>query len=202
MRINVNLASLKYEDARRFYLRWGTLLAIILIATVLLGSLAWSDFRSSKQDRQAIADLRGKIAAVEEEQQKNEAILNLPKNQDVRDQSGFWNEVIDQKAFSWTQLFSDLEKIMPGRAYVISVQPTLTKERRLKLKLMIAGEKHEDAVQLVRKMESSERFRFPEIIDETSMNQQGRPPIVQFDIETYYTPAAPLPAHTTPREGS
>ena len=39
MRLNINLASQKYEDARRFYLRWGTALVLAILITGGLGYL-------------------------------------------------------------------------------------------------------------------------------------------------------------------
>jgi hypothetical protein len=192
MRLNINLATNKYEDTGQFYVRWGSALALAVIIAAVMAVLSWSNYRSTADDRKRINELHRKIAAVEEERRQDEAVLNRPENQDVRDQSGFWNDVIDQKSFSWIQLFSDLEKIMPGRAYVMSVQPELTPDKRLKLRLTIGGEKHENALELVRKMEGSERFRSPLIVSEDVRSQQNSSAVVIFIIETYYTPASPL----------
>jgi hypothetical protein len=202
MRLNINLASRKYEDARSFYLRWGGALAALVVVAVLLFMLSWKNYTENKKGRNEIDARQREIAAVEQERKRNQSVLDRPENQDVRDQLGFWNDVIYQKEFSWTQLFSDLEKIMPGRTYVISVQPSFTKERRLKLDLMIGGEKHDNAVELVRKMEASERFRFPSLKGEQVKTSQGKPSIVQFDIETFYSPATTEPQpHSSSSEG-
>jgi hypothetical protein len=202
MRLNINLASRKYEDARSFYLRWGGALAALVVVAVLLFMLSWKNYTENKKGRNEIDARQREIAAVEQERKRNQSVLDRPENQDVRDQLGFWNDVIYQKEFSWTQLFSDLEKIMPGRTYVISVQPSFTKERRLKLDLMIGGEKHDNAVELVRKMEASERFRFPSLKGEQVKTSQGKSSIVQFDIETFYSPATTEPQpHSSSSEG-
>lgn len=202
MRLNINLASQKYQDAREFYIRWGSILALLIVATVALGFLTWSNYHRSLDDRQRLSQLQNQINDVDEQYRKEKSWLDRPENKDVRDQLGFWNDVIYQKRFSWTQLFADLEKIMPGRAYVLSVQPSFTKDRRLKLDLSFIGEKHENALELVRKMEGSERFRFPEIISEQWKVTPGKQPLVVFNIETYYTPVTgPLPVSESAREG-
>lgn len=201
MRIDINLASQRYEDARQFYVRWVSALALVIVLTAVLAWLGWLSYKRTAGDRKLLNDFQARMNAFDDQRKQAEAILNRPENQDVRDQSRFWNDVIDQKSFSWTRLLSDLEKIMPARAYVTSVQPTVTPEKRLKLKLVIGSDKQDDANELVKKMEGSERFRGPQIVGEVIHSPaQGTPsgpgagsqPLVEFTIETYYTPATPM----------
>lgn len=197
MRININLASQKYEDVRQFYVRWGSALALMIGLTIGLAFLAWSNYRDAAGGRRHINQLRAEVAKLDQQRRDAEAVLNRPENRDVRDQKNFWNDVIDQRSFSWTQLFSDLEKIMPARAYVISVQPTLTPERQLQLKLVVAGENHESGLEVQSKLERSERFHQPTIKRETQRTVgQGAPgpgarnqSVWEFEIEAFYTPA-------------
>ena len=199
MRININLASQKYEDAGEFYARWGTALGLVLIVTLGLLFLSWHYYQLSAGARKRIDKLHERIAHLDQERAHGQAVLNRPENQDVRDQSRFWNDLIDQKLFSWTRLLSDLEKIMPKRAYLESVQPTITTDKRLQLRLMIAGEKLDDAIDLVKKMEHSEHFRGTYIGGETPAHSTttGSAPISEFEVFTYYAPAGSLQQHTT-----
>lgn len=194
MRINVNLATQKYQDAGQFYVRWMTALGLVLLLTLGLAFYAWHNYRSTLQDSKRIRELREKIALVDEQRRQAEAVLNRPENQDVRDQSQFWNDVIDEKSFSWTQLFSDLEKIMPVRAFVTSAEPKVTPEKRVQLRLVFVGEKFDNANELLSKMERlPERFQSPELVGTEVRTQgtgPGAPTVVQFEILTYYTPAA------------
>jgi hypothetical protein len=196
MRININLASQKYEDVRQFYLRWGGALALMVLLTLGLAFLAWSNYRDATGGRKHVDQLREESAKLDQQRRDAEAVMNRPENRDVRDQKNFWNDVIDQRSFSWTQLFSDLEKIMPARAYVISVQPTLTAERQLQLRLIVDGENHESGLEVQSKMERSERFHQPMIKREAVRVTQGGPGTVgrgqsvwEFEIEAFYTPA-------------
>jgi uncharacterized membrane-anchored protein YhcB (DUF1043 family) len=189
MRLNINLASQKYVDARRFYILWGSAVAALLVFTIFLGIRARYTYAAAKQSGKHIAELREKIRHLEEQKAQAEAKLNEPANHDVREQSSFWNDFFEQKSFSWTELFTDLEKIMPGRAFVVSVAPSPTRDHRLKLKMTIAGEKTDDANDLIKKMEKSERFRFPVLEGQSPLTLGKGPPLIQFAIETYYTPA-------------
>lgn len=191
MRLDINLASQKYEDVRWFLSRVRIAGAVMVAFTLLLAVLAWFNYSSTKSSSARIRELQQRITALQRQRAAAEAVENRPENRDVTEQKNFWNRQIARKAFSWTQLFNDLQRIMPGRAYVISVAPELTPENRLKLKLTIGGEKHENALELVKKMETSERFRLP-VIDSESVQKEARPGgphLYKFEIETFYTPA-------------
>jgi Tfp pilus assembly protein PilN len=189
MRLNINLASQKYTDARQFYLRWGAAVTVMLLLTVFLGIRARLTYTISKQSGRHIAELKEKIRNTEQQKASAEAVLNKPENHDVREQYSVWNNLLEQKSFSWTELFTDLEKIMPGRAYVISIAASPPTNHRLKLAMAIAGEKYDDASELIKKMEGSEHFRFPVLVGQAPLSVGKGPPLVQFAIETFYTPA-------------
>jgi Fimbrial assembly protein (PilN) len=202
MRLNINLASQKYEDVRRFYMRWGTAIALTAVLTLALAFLAWKNYSDSSRSNARIRGHEQKIAELQKERAEAEAISNRPENHDVNTQKNYWNRQIARRSFSWTQLFNDLQRIMPGRAYVNSVHPEITPDNRLKLSLEIVGDKHDNALELVQKMEKSERFRSPRIKAETvQKDQRAGTMLYKFDIETYYTPAGALQQRPATREG-
>jgi hypothetical protein len=200
MRLNINLASQKYEDARAFYQRWGTALGLLLVLTVVLGVLAWSSHSRSVEAGRRITELQRKIADVDREKSASEAILNRSENHDVRAQARFWNDRIRQRAFSWTQLFSDLERVMPSRAYVVAVEPAPTADKHLRLKILVDGETHENANDLVKRMEGSARFRATKInVEGLQAAAKGGTPLWQFAIESDYLPP---PSNAAAKEGT
>ena len=201
MRININLASQKYEDVRSFIQRARTTTVVLVLLTLVLLALAWMNYSGNLNSSARIKAAKDRIAVLEKQRADAESVENRPENRDVTDQKNFWNKQIARRAFSWTQLFNELQRIMPGRAFVMSVSPELTPENRLKLRLTIGGEKHEDALELVRKMENSPRFRHPSLLTENLQKESkpGGPPLYKFEIETYYTPPTSLIRNT--REG-
>jgi type IV pilus assembly protein PilN len=202
MRLNINLASQKFEDVRRFYVRWGTAIALTAALALVLIFLAWKNYTDSVDSSARIKNLQQSIATLQRERAEAEAISNRPENHDVTTQKNFWNKQIARRALSWTQLFNDLQRIMPARAYVSSVHPEITPDNRLKLSLEILGDKHDNALELVQKMEKSERFRGPKINSDTSTkDQKTGTTIYKLDIETYYTPTVPSQQRSTTREG-
>lgn len=205
MRLNINLASVKYEDVRQFFIRWGLAVAALAILALALAGLAYLKYSRSTASARQTRDLQEKIAALEKQRQQAVAFENRPENLDVTRQKKFWNTEIAKRSLSWTQLLNDMQKIMPRRAFLDSVQPELTPDSRLKLKLTIAGEKKENARELVEKMENSTRFRSPRIVSESVEKERkpGSVPHYKFEIETYYAPAgsAPLPTPAPVQRG-
>lgn len=202
MRLNINLASQKYEDVRWFVSRARIATLVMIAFTLLLAALAWLNYSNSKNSSARITGLEEKITALQRQRAAAQAVENRPENRDVTEQKNFWNRQIASRAFSWTQLFNDLQRIMPGRAYVISVAPELTPDNRLKLKLTIGGEKHENALELVKKMEASRRFRLPVIDNETvQLQARGATHLYKFEIETYYSPSGGTQVRSGAREG-
>ena len=202
MRLNINLASQKYEDVRQFYRRWGIAIGLTALLTVFLIGLTLINHSTAAKSNARIKELQQKIAALEKERTAAQAVTNLPENHDVTEQKNYWNKQIYRRQFSWTQLFNDLQRIMPARAYLSSVHPEITQDNRLKLTLIIKGDTHENGLELVQKMEKSERFRGPQINVETNEKDlHTGAQLYKFDIVTYYSPAGPGQGHASTREG-
>ena len=202
MRLTINLASQKYEDVRQFYMRWSIAIALSSLLLLVLIGLAWRNFSNSSESGKRTRQLQAEIADLQKQSGEAEAISNLPENHDVTAQKNYWNKQITRRQLSWTQLFNDLQRIMPARAFLSSVAPEVTKDNRLKLTLVVMGDTHENGLELQKKMEKSSRFRNPQISNEM-LQTQGRNDIqlYKFEIVTYYTPTAPMPVHTANREG-
>jgi type IV pilus assembly protein PilN len=191
MQIEINLATQPYEDSSRFWTYWGTGLALLGLATTLLVFLAGTSFMNASKDRAQMSKLRAEIAAYDQDKGRAEAILNQPQNRTLRDRSRFLNELFQRKAFSWTRVFEDLERVMPARLHVVSIHPDMSADNGLEIKLVVAGDSREQALDLVRKMEGSKRFKQTQIESERSeATATSNGDRVQFDISALYVPSA------------
>lgn len=195
MRFNINLASRPYEDARQFWVYWGTGLGLLALATALLMFMAVTGFLEGSQDRRQISRLKSEIAAFDQEKNDAQAMLNRPENRMIRDQSRFLNDLFERKAFSWTLVFEQLEQVMPAHLHVISISPDISEDNNLELKLVVGGDTREQALDLVRKMEGSKHFRQTRIDSEKYEDQQntGKTDRVEFDINALYVPSVGTP---------
>ena len=189
MRVDINLATQPYEDARRFWLRWGGGLLALGILTLLLLLITVNGWIGARKDRQLIRQYEAQSAARDKEKADAQALLNLPQNRSTKDRSQFLNDLFQRKAFSWTRAFEDLERVMPPRLHVVSIHPELGPDNELEIKLIVAGDTREHALDLVSKMEASQHFHDTYIEEEnTNVGSGPAGDTVQFQISALYVP--------------
>jgi len=198
MRLNINLASRKYEDVRQFFLRWSVAVGVLAASAVLLAALAGWSYNRSIRSGHHIKELQQQVAGLEKERQRLIDIENSPANRDATDQKRFWNYQLAKRKFSWTQLLNDLQRIMPSKASLVSVQPELTNDRRLMLKVLIGADNRDDARELVQRMEASKGFHGTFIANELAQGKDVRAgtPSVRFEIDAEYIPPKLLQPRT------
>jgi type IV pilus assembly protein PilN len=199
MRIDINLASQPYEDARQFWVRWGTALGILGLLTLVLLVLDITGFVASHHDRVVMAQKRALIADRDRVRAEADRVLNLPENRTTRDESRYLNELIERKAFSWTRVLENLEKVMPPRVHLVSISPQLDENNELALKMTVAGDSRDRAVELQRRMEESRRFVQTAIVRESHVESQTGD-TEQVEMAAIYIPE--LPNEPSPSTGT
>jgi Tfp pilus assembly protein PilN len=178
-----------YEDIRRITFRWITGLAVLLLLTAGVCFYAFTTWRESRDVNQQISNLRQEIRTLDNEKAAGLALLNRPDNQKTAEQSNFLNQLIARKAFSWTRVFMDLEKLMPPGLHVTSIAPDLTKTNQLQVRMKVGGSSRDRAIELVRRMEDSPTFKQAQVLSETAATNPTADPI-EFEITSVYIPAA------------
>jgi type IV pilus assembly protein PilN len=203
MRLKLNLASQPYAEVRQFIARWTVLLALITIGSAVLIFFAASALRGWTKMRAEESAVQAKIAQRDELRSQAQAYLNQPQNRDTRDKSQFLNELIARKAFSWTQVFSDLEKLMPVGLHVVSVTPAVNEDNQLEVNMTVNGRSPDRAIELVKRLEDSKHFTSARIISSAAAGENGpgagqrgmqagvQPgDLVKFQISAVYVPGA------------
>jgi type IV pilus assembly protein PilN len=188
MRLDINLASRPYEDARGFWMRWGAALGGVVVVTLVLLFFTISGWLSAQKDRSLIRQTERQIAERDAEMQSAQALLGRPDNQTVRDRSQALNDLFERKAFSWTRVFEDLERVMPPHLHLVSIHPEMSTEHQLELKLMVAGESRDRAIEMVRNMEGSHRFQQARITEENDSRGSSPGDNTQAQISAQYVP--------------
>lgn len=190
MRLDINLASQPYEDAKQFWMRWGTAVGAIGVVTLVLLALTITGFMTARRDRAAMAEKRAMIADRDHRRAEAEEFLNRQENRNTRDMSALLNDLIERKAFSWTRVLENLEKVMPPRVHLVSIHPELNEDNQLGLKMLVAGDSRDRAIELARRMEESRRFAQTNIIRE-AYNPAPNGDSEQFEIAAIYIPEPP-----------
>lgn len=198
MRISVNLATRPFVELRPLFARLR--LAMMALVVVAIGLGLWLHALNGRaRIAQVQMDaLKAKTQQFQQERQANEARMRQPQNMAVLERSQFLNNLFAEKSFSWTAVMMDLERVLPVGVQVTSIEPVITKEGDVNIRLRVSGER-DRAVQLVRNLETSQRFVAPRLASEAAQKQgsspnamqTAMPGAVEFDILSGYNP---LPA--------
>ncbi len=214
MRVQVNLASRPFVELRPFFLRLRLLMAVLAAAGIALAVAAHIlSARAAKQQLE-LDRLRNETIAVQQSKLHTEQRLRDPVNARVLDRAHFLNALFLQKSFSWTAVMMDLENVLPNGIQVTSIEPQVSPDGNVVIRLRVAGERA-NAVQLVRNLERSRRFLQPRLTGEASQTKENgtaarsapgnlpqaptAPPGVEFDILANYTPLPPGEGYPTRR---
>jgi len=186
MRLDINLATRPYEDAREFWMRWGLGVGILGLLTLVLLGWTITGWINAGRDRHNIAELQRKIDERDRERASDQAVLELAANRSTRDQSQFLNSLIQRKSFSWTRVFEDLERVVPDNLHVVSLRPELNEQNQILLEMKVAGDTRSAAVELVHRMESSKHFANAQLVQ----SQAGEGSGVSSVVVALYVPDA------------
>lgn len=185
MKARLNLAT-KPLQAQRKFLAGSSFLGIA--AAVVFAGLGWHVY----QAREANAEMRTRyesiqtqVAELESQRAALERFFNQSENHNSSDRAAFINGLIDARSFNWTRMFMDLEKIVPGGARVVSVEPKQEKGV-IQLKFTIGATSDEAELKFIKALEESGSFTHVNLVTvHTSVNNSNTDPIV-FELTAEY----------------
>ena len=159
MRSRINLATNPFINYRRFALMAGMLAVVAVGLTVLLGLegvRSWQDRTGRQAHRRELQGQRARLAA---EQQRLESELRAAATQELLERTRFLNQLIQQKRFSWSALFFDLQEQLPPRMRILALSPSLRPDGHLQVELHVGGQSALAVIEFLRALEQAEKFR-------------------------------------------
>jgi len=167
MRIELNLATRPLENQRRFYVLTGTSAVLLLLLAGIQGTIFFRDWWSGREVGKQTERLRAEVGRLEGGEKKLEQELEQPRAQQVMERSNFLNSLLRHKGISWTQIFMDLEKLVPDRVQVTSIRPEVLDSNRVRLEMTVSGESVQQLLEFLRRIEKSDKFGTPVLSYET-----------------------------------
>jgi type IV pilus assembly protein PilN len=200
MRISINLATHPFVELRPLFARLRLAMAGLAVLAIALG--VWLHFLNKRAHaEQAQMDaLKQQTATLLAERGNDERRMSEFQNQAVLNRAKFLNDIFAAKSFSWTSVMMDLERVLPAGVQVTSIDPTISAEHTVRIRLRVSGDR-DRVVELVRNLERSQRFLAPQPANETAQTkdagqmvrvaQVGGPTGVEFEIVSGYNPLPP-----------
>ena len=168
MRISVNLASRPFVELRPLFARLRLLMAGLAVLAVALGiALHYLNKRAALATAE-MDSLKAQTASYQQQRTQNEARMRQPQNAGVLERSRFLNGLFARKSFSWTAVMMDLERVLPTGVQVTSIDPVISKEGDVSIRLRVTGDR-DRALQLIRNLERSQRFLGPRLASESAL---------------------------------
>jgi type IV pilus assembly protein PilN len=157
MRLRLNLATNPLETQRRFLVSSG--LVAFLAAAVFLW-LGWHVYIVRKVDeefRTRTEKTRQEMAKLEVQRQELDRFFHQEENAKLHDRAAFINGILDARSFNWTQMFMDLEHVMPAGVRVISIEPKQVGSH-VEVKLNVGATSDDAALKFLQALEASKVF--------------------------------------------
>ena len=156
LRAPINLASEPFRQDRAL-----TAISYVLagILTILLGFLITIIIGQRTQmrgERVEVDRLQAELLKLTTETSQTDVTLRKPENAVVFERNVLLNNLIDRKGISWTRIFSDLEKVMPGYVRLIAVRlPQINNQNRVLLDMTVGAQDQPPILDFLRRLESS-----------------------------------------------
>lgn len=159
MKIPINLASQPFRRDRAMLA--ASIAVSLLLAGTLAGliSLVLSDRAELGDIRANVDRLHRNISRSTTDQARLDGVLRRPENAQVLDESVFLNELLYRKGISWTQIFADLEKVLPYNVRLMTIRPYVNNENRVTLDMTVGAEMQPAVIDFLKALESSPLFR-------------------------------------------
>jgi type IV pilus assembly protein PilN len=157
MIIRLNLSTKPLETHRSF-LAGAALIAFIAIGALI--PLSWHVYKvreSDAQMREAAEKTRREFLLYQQQRSQLEQFFTRRENAQLSERAAFINSILDARSFNWTQMFMDLEKIMPPGVRVVSIDP-VQKNGGIEVKMNVGAVSDEAMLKFLRSLGESKAF--------------------------------------------
>jgi Tfp pilus assembly protein PilN len=186
--LRTNLATRPFYNERAVQLGLA-LVAIIVLAVTAFNVAQLVRLNASQRTLGAhAAEAESEAARLRQEAATIRAQINTKELETVASAAREANGIIDQRAFSWSELFDQLEQTLPDDVRITEVDPTLTPEGQFVIRIAVEARRSEDVDQFIESLEKTGSFR-DVITPAEATNEEGLLQAVVRGI--YIRPEAP-----------
>lgn len=180
--LHVNLASRPYRDTRVFTF---AIVALSILTLVLMVNNIWTaiDYLSGTEDvRSEIATLEGEIAKVRKEIEASRTRIEGIDRRDMNRRISYVNSQIAERAFSWSALLDDLERVLPDDVRITELNPSIQPGGVVTLRLSLEAKEQEGIIEFLDRMLADPSFERAFPLSESLQENGTR----SFEVESQY----------------
>ena len=190
MAVGLNFSHRPFRDSRPISLTLisATALGLLLFAVNVRDYFHFRD--SAAGTRAEIARLNDEAARVEAEAARTRSQISTAGLRELQTEGGALNALLREREFSWIQLLSRLEQVLPGDVYVASLAPSVAGDGSATLSLSLVGKSEESIVKTLDAFARDPHFHRPVPSSETDP-ERGQPEGFQVHLTVRYFPGQP-----------
>jgi Tfp pilus assembly protein PilN len=158
LRFHLNLATNPFVNFRKYFLAAALLLLIGLGGALGLGRHYVTMRRESRLLSEDLAAKQHELEQFLDREGRTKTQLEQPATLDAIDRVNTYNLLIQHKTFPWTQFFRDLEAVIPYNVQVTQIQQR-SAGKKVNLEMVFMGRTTLDALNFLRNLGNSKRFR-------------------------------------------
>ena len=181
--LRTNLSTRPFYNVRAVHAALGAVAAVVLLFT-LFNAVQIVRLALSQQTLGAsAADAEQEAARLRSEAAKIRAQINPQELKVVANEAREANRIIDQRAFSWTELFAQFEATLPPDVRITAVQPRI-EENNFVIGVGVEARRAEDLDAFVEALETGGSFHNVLAVQE----QTGEGGLIEAIVEANYVP--------------
>lgn len=157
MNVRLNLATNAQQTHRKFLAMSSAIAVVAGIAFLALGWHVYSVRKANETLRAKADQVRQEMIGLQKQRRELEQFFARPENARLHERSVFLNSLIDQQSLNWTQMFMDLEKILPPGVRLLDIEPQ-TEKGQVQVRFHIGATSEEAKQKFLRALEGSPAF--------------------------------------------
>jgi Tfp pilus assembly protein PilN len=188
--LKTNLSTRPFYNIRAVQVTLGALALLVAVMTVVnlvqLVRLTASERALGARAEQAEADAQ----RLREEARRIRSQIDAKELNEVAAAAQEANAIIDLRAFSWSDLFKEIEQTLPESVRLTSFQPQEDRQGNLVVNLRVQARRVQDLESFLDALESTGMFH-QVLAAEEQTNPEG---LINALVEGVYLPTSPAPA--------
>lgn len=179
MDVRLNLAT-KPLVTHRSFLAVAALVAVLGGLLCLILGVRFYSLRKAEEDFRARSEkIQQETARLASQKQDLDRFFAQQENASLLERANFIKSVIEARSFNWTQMFMDLEHMLPPGVHVLRIEPRLDKGA-VAVRIVVGAANQESKIKLLKAFEESKSFSQIELLsDRVSVEPNSDPVTVE-----------------------
>jgi Tfp pilus assembly protein PilN len=172
MKVRLNLSTKPLQTHRKFLAIAGIVGVVAGLFFIGLGLHVYFVRQGDQVYREKIVAVRSEMVNLDRQRGELEQFFSRPENAKLHERSAFLNTLIDEQSLNWTQMFMDLEKILPSGVRVVSIEQRHDKGV-VEVKLTIGATSDDAKLKFLHALEQSPSFSHLQVLSQKVAQQQA-----------------------------